>query len=297
MASNKYWRTALGAVPGAANIQIGVNPSSAVPAGTGQENAPMALPSGKPAAGKPAASRKRKSTEDHVPVAPAVNLDDIDLDDADIDKNCDQVRRKINRLLDSGGMTKTAFTREIGVRAKSLNGFLGAHGQMNGAGFGAYGAAWQFFKKREMAGIKLPVKKTAQAAVAAPAKAAPRSVDLSDIHLDGEDLDAVPVFDTCDEVRRKNNAHLKKPGGTQLTRFRNSKGALTGAKSAVFYAAYVFFEKMRIKEGKPKSKHRLDMEKEWDRGGIDRTIDGNSTFFCRASERPVMDKYGKISFY
>jgi hypothetical protein len=143
----------------------------------------MALPSAKPAAAKPATSRKRKSTEDHVPVAPAVNLDDIDLDDAYIDENCDQVRRKINRLLDSGGMTKTAFAREIGVSAKSLNGFLGAHGQMNGSGFAAYGAAWQFFKKREMAGVKLPVKKqktttpaTAAAApgapVAAPAKAA-----------------------------------------------------------------------------------------------------------------------------
>jgi hypothetical protein len=112
----------------------------------------------------------------------------------------------------------------------------------------------------------------------------------------------VPVFDSCDEIRRKINAHLKKPGvtqaqfcrdlhaqlqgpsrpakpfqGTQLTRFRNSKGALTGAKSLVFYAAYVFFEKMRIKEGKPKSKHRLEMEEEWGREGIDRTVDGNSS--------------------
>jgi hypothetical protein len=280
-------------------------------------------------------SNKRKSTEDHAPQA-EVNLDDINVDGMVMD-NCDQVRRKINRLIDSGAITKTAFAREIGVSAKSLNGFLGVHGPMNGAAFAAYDAAWEYFKKREIAGIKLPVKAPAKVPAAKKQKTATASAsptastsgaagtaasaatsegqstatataassgavpDISDIVLPGEENDAVPVFDTCDEIRRKINAHLKKPGvtqaqfcrdvyaqlkgpsrpgkpfqGVQLARFRGMKGPLSGAKSSLYYGAYVFFEKVRIKEGKPKSKHRLDMEKQWDAEGIDREHDHRS---------------------
>jgi hypothetical protein len=89
------------------------------------------------------------------------------------------------------------------------------------------------------------------------------------------------IIDTCDEVRRKINAHMKKPGvvqaqflrdiaasyrkaprkvqSTQLSKFRSKKGAWEGNTSVVFYGAYVFFEKMRIAEKKPKSKKRLEM--------------------------------------
>lgn len=51
--------------------------------------------------------------------------------------------------------------------------------------------------------------------------------------------------------------------GTQLARFRGMKGADAGASSLVFYGAYVFFEMVRVKSGKPKSKHRLEMEEMW----------------------------------
>ncbi|CAN9290451.1 unnamed protein product [Alternaria sp. RS040] len=101
---------------------------------------------------------------------------------------------------------------------------------------------------------------------------------IDDIELDGEKDDKVPVFDTCDDVRKKINAHLKKPGAflraastsfhnppktlnaRQLSAFRSKKGALNGNTSGVFYGAYVYFEKLRIKEGKPKSKKRQEME-------------------------------------
>jgi hypothetical protein len=40
----------------------------------------------------------------------------------------------------------------------------------------------------------------------------------------------------------------------------------------VFYAAYVFFEKVRLAEGKPKSKHRVEMEEIWGgKGGFNTT--------------------------
>lgn len=264
----------------------------------GQENAPIATAT---ANKKPAASKKRKSTDGHPP-APPVDLDSIDIDDQVLDQNCDQVRRKINLFLDSGAMTKTAFAGEIGISPKSLNGFLGVHGAYKGSGHAAYVAAWQFFKKREIAGIKLPVNKKAKTSSASGGGAATTAtVDISDVVLPGEDDDAVEVYDTCDDVRKKIDAHLKKPGVTQaqfcrdiyaqlkgperpakpfqsaqLARFRNTKGPLSGAKSPLFYGAYVFFEKLRVKEGKPKSKRRMEMEEIWgEQGGLDRRHDSN----------------------
>ncbi|GAB1310750.1 hypothetical protein MFIFM68171_00960 [Madurella fahalii] len=281
-------------------------------------------------------SKKRKSTEDHAPVAP-VNIDDIDLEGMIMDENCDQVRRKVERLIDSGAITKTAFAREIGVSARSLNSFLGTHGPTSGSRCAAYGASWEYFKKREIAGIKVPAKKRKTSATDSAAtnnttttsggkrqRGATNSVavDLSGIELDGEEDDEVPVYDTCDEIRRKINAHLRKPGVTQaqlcrdiyaqlkgpcrpknpfqssqLANFRRMKGALSGARSSLFYGAYVFFEKLRIKEGKPKSKHREEMETEWGHAGMRRDIDNRTHFICRAGAEPYIDQYGKVRSY
>lgn len=132
---------------------------------------------------------------------------------------------------------------------------------------------------------------TGTAAAAAAAAAASTLDQLKDISLWGEEMDSVQVFDSTDEIRKKINAHLKTPGLTQaqfcrdlyaqlraptckaiqtkqLTDFRSKKGPLSGITSSVFYTAYVLFEKMRLASGKPKSKHRLDMEKSHP-GGLD----------------------------
>ena len=291
-------RTALGPLPSGSNAPVAQAPGAGhFAAAPGQENAPVASKAdSETPASKKLASKKRKSTKDHTRVA-SVDLTSVDLDGASMDQNCDQVRRKITRFLDSGTMTKTAFAREIGVSATSLHGFLGTQGPDKGTGSAAYGAAWKFFKKREIAGIKLPLKKQKTSAAGDKTSAV---VDISDIYLSGEDDDDVPVFDTCDEVRKKIDAHLRKPGVTQaqfcrdiyaqlkgpcrparvfqssqLAVFRNNMGPISGAKSKVFYAAYVFFEKLRIKQGKPKSKHRLEMEEVWGfQGGLDRSRDG-----------------------
>jgi hypothetical protein len=116
-------------------------------------------------------------------------------------------------------------------------------------------------------------------------------------HQTGEETDSVEIYDSCDEIRKKIAAHLRKPNNTaaqlcrdllaqyhtaerkppqiqsgQLTKFRGYKGADTGNTSCVFYAAYVFFEKIRLAEGKPKSKHRLEMEEIWGgKGGFNVT--------------------------
>jgi len=180
------------------------------------------------------------------------------------------------------------------------------------------------------------------------------SVGLNPLtHDKGEETDSVEVYDTCDEVRKKISAYLRKPNttaaqfcrdllaqyhtdekkpsriqSTQLTKFRGYKGADTGNTSCVFYAAYVFFEKVRLAEGKPKSKHRLEMEEIWGgKGGFDISRGhhrgyvafffsfslffvtryshwtwfnsdggGKNRYLVMANERPVQDQYGRVTF-
>jgi hypothetical protein len=172
-----------------------------------------------------------------------------------------------------------------------------------------YEAAFIFFKKRELAGIKPPKRKKAKAEDL-------DKFDVSDpaLKLDGEDEGEVEVYDTCDEIRRKINAHLREdgvtkaglcrtigemtPAGTPINAksmddFLKKKGAREGNSTRCFYGAYVFFEKLRIKQGKPKSKFREEMEGNWARqGGFSRDRDG--LIICRADERPYYDKYGRI---
>jgi hypothetical protein len=90
------------------------------------------------------------------------------------------------------------------------------------------------------------------------------------------------TFSSCDEIRKKVNQYLQTPGvtqasflkdiaiqvgeginiqGKQLTDFRTKKGPDAGNTSRVYYGSYVFFEKLRLRDDKPKSKHRLEMEK------------------------------------
>lgn len=125
------------------------------------------------------------------------------------------------------------------------------------------------------------------------------------------------IIDTCDEVRRKINAHMKKPGvvqaqflrdiaasyrkaprkvqSTQLSKFRSKKGAWEGNTSVVFYGAYVFFEKLRIAEKKPKSKKRLEMEDIYSKeGGVD-TTSRHQYFSVLEGQRPYVDPYGRVN--
>jgi hypothetical protein len=74
------------------------------------------------------------------------------------------------------------------------------------------------------------------------------------------------------------------------------RGPNAGNTSGVFYAAYIFFEKMRIKEGKPKSKHREEMEKIYGKEGFD-IERARNWYTCGPGERPYMDQYGRVEFY
>ncbi|KAF9264159.1 hypothetical protein L218DRAFT_1076711 [Marasmius fiardii PR-910] len=120
-----------------------------------------------------------------------------------------------------------------------------------------------------------------------------KGTDLFSISLPGDEDGTVEIYDSCNEVCRKINAHLKSSitktqflrdivraaypeshssiniQSKQLGDFLTKKGATAGGTSKVFYAAYVFFEKKRLSKGKGKTKHRLDMEAEWG-GGMPR---------------------------
>lgn len=221
------------------------------------------------------------------------NDSDDDLDGAVIDKNCDQIRRKIRALIDSKEMKIGEFCDAIGVSNNSYNTFLRQSGPSKGMGSATFHNAWAFFKKREMKGIPDP-KNNKKRKISGGSVAKAPQADISDVHLEGEETDSVEIYDTCDEVRRKINAYLKKDGVTQaqflrglaaqfrsknqriqssqLAAFRNKKGPDAGNTSCVYYAAYCFFERLRIKEGKKKSKTREEMERIYSgSGGFDTT--------------------------
>lgn len=268
------------------------------------------------AAAQPAAGKKRKATQPSMTLEEEIaaykqDLSEIEVDDMFVDMNCDQVRKRINAVLDGGIMKKGEFCNAIGSSSRSVNTFLGKRGHSGGMGTDSYTNAWAWFKQRELAGLKLPdVKKRQKAEAAAAAAAGPGegpatkkaktalnpTPDLSAIHLDGEESDSVPVFDTADEIRKKISAHLRTPGLTQaqfcrdlyaqlkvptcksiqtkqLNDFRGKKGPVAGVTSSVFYASYVLFEKLRLAKNKQKSAHRLMMEVIHP-DGLDRKNDG-----------------------
>lgn len=283
---------------------------TAAPTGAKQSNAKSNV------ASSASSSKKRKaemSLEDEV-AAYKQNLDDVistNTFEDDRMPSCQAVRNRINKMLDAGIMTKAEFSRALGSRnGNNLSNFLKQKGPFGGCNSAVYYNAWAWFRQREVAKLKMPDMKkrqmqeanaTSYSAEGSASKTAPANAtslpDISNIHLEGEETDNVSVWDTCDEIRRKINAHLKTPGLTQaqfcrdlyaqlhqpkcksiqskqLADFRGQKGPRTGAKSTVFYAAYVYFEKLRIAQGKPKSKHREDMEDIWGlNGGFDREAD------------------------
>ncbi|KAI1121743.1 hypothetical protein F5Y10DRAFT_255642 [Nemania abortiva] len=289
-------------------------------------NAPKAATSG--AAGSK--KRKAENTLEEDIAAYKQNLDHIihpnDIEDDVIIASCQVVRGRINKLIDSGIMTKTEFTKTIGAGTRALNSFMRASStvdNMSSAALGAYFNAWKWFYQREVAKIKMPdVKKRQMLEADAGGKPGAKSKtvaslpDISDIRLPGEEVDGVEVYDTCDEVRRKINAHLKTPGLTQaqfcrdlyaqlhaprcksiqskqLSDFRALKGSRSGAKSTVFYAAYVYFEKLRIAQNKPKTAHRVAMEDIWEsRGGFDRENDHRTSYIMLAGESITCDQFG-----
>ncbi|KAI1480984.1 hypothetical protein F4774DRAFT_424569 [Daldinia eschscholtzii] len=256
---------------------------------------------------KTTASKKRKSdaVEEHQDI-PEIDDDDPRL--YEINETCNEVRRKIRDFIQGGNMKVGEFQEAIGVSSTAYQRFMNQTGAYKGQESDTYPRAFAFFKKRELQGLKAnPPKK--------PRKSESKALDVGDIKLDGEDTESVPVYDTCDEIRKKIRAFLRKPDVTQsafcraigesfpepkpirprqLNMFLDKKGSMAGNTSPVFYGAYVFFEKLRIKEGKPKSEMRQEMEKIHPKGV--NTASPETRFLCKGNSRPYHDKYGRVHF-
>lgn len=155
-----------------------------------------------------------------------------------------------------------------------------------------------------------PAKKSSKAKNEKP----PTAAELSHIHLEGEESESVPIYDTCDDIRKKINDHLK--GSTNQTAFRRElselmprdsvnqrqlanflkfKGARSGGHSPVFYSGYVYFEKLRLYRGKEKSKKRQQMEEAWKgEGGLSSEGSHNMHAFCFTGESWTIDSLGQM---
>ncbi|KAJ6263957.1 hypothetical protein Dda_0094 [Drechslerella dactyloides] len=162
-----------------------------------------------------------------------------------------------------------------------------------------------------------PRKKAAAPKPAKPvkkSKAQPLPDNVAAVRLPGEDSDGVPVYDTCDVIRRKitaaltSNSHTKasllrafaactsEPGraipATSFQHFMAAKGRTGGSKSRLFYAAYVYFEKVRVAESKKKTKTRVEMEEAWGVKGMDYMNVGKPCF-VGPGEDLQCDQYGR----
>ncbi|KAK4454474.1 hypothetical protein QBC34DRAFT_421459 [Podospora aff. communis PSN243] len=146
---------------------------------------------------------------------------------------------------------------------------------------------------------------------------------MTEVPLLGDDDGSIPIFDTCDEVRRKIKLFLKRVGVNQpgflrgLARIRPKnkeykgktmsaasfqafmklRGPSAGAEKAIFYVAYVFFEKLRIRDGKPKTELREKVEDVWGKYRDPTTgrwgfLINRKNLVCRDNEKIVEDKYG-----
>ncbi|KAK7976554.1 hypothetical protein PG989_015017 [Apiospora arundinis] len=285
-----------------------------------REDNQAAIDRGKAAHEAVAAGRKRKASclQDDIDDYKQ-NLDHIDTSHMHIDLTCDQVRAEINKVIDTGIFKKTEFCDAIGCSNAGVNAFLKKHGAEGGSTSHVLVKAWDYFKQREIAGLKIPdanKRRRSEAGATTGAAGAATSVS-SGIHLQGEDTDEVPIFETCDVVRRKISEHLRAQGTSQaqfcrdiyaqlksptkikgiqskqLADFRAKHGSNAGATSTVFYAASVYFEKLRLAQGKPKSAHRAEMEKRWP-GGFDRKHDDKTPLFLHFSESAYWDDFGEL---
>ncbi|PYI14459.1 hypothetical protein BO99DRAFT_406659 [Aspergillus violaceofuscus CBS 115571] len=166
--------------------------------------------------------------------------------------------------------------------------------------------------------------RTATAATAGKGRGSGRAADgnseydVSGIELEVEEDDEleVPVFETCDRVRDMIRKHVERPGVTKagflrdaakaafpggdktinsglLHVFLKQEGALVGNTGIVFYAAYVFFDKLRIKNGEPKDDFRLTMEDIWPYG-IEREKPVNGPWIVRAGSQPYINEFGQV---
>ncbi|KAL4917203.1 hypothetical protein BDW62DRAFT_184376 [Aspergillus aurantiobrunneus] len=79
--------------------------------------------------------------------------------------------------------------------------------------------------------------------------------------------------------------------GVSLASFLAKSGPREGRTNLVFYAAYVFFEKLRIRNGVPKSQFLEEMEIVWP-DGFDTKSSTSTKYICSRGYYIGCDEYG-----
>jgi hypothetical protein len=217
------------------------------------------------------------------------------------------------------------FQKAIGANSKSYYTFMNQNGPTKGSNSMVYQNAFAFFKHRELNGIKAPKKPKLTST-----DDDDNVLNVSDIALDGEEEGEVEVYDTCDSARQKIRAFLsanpaisqasfcreisktfhdgKSVSSTSMSGFLSKKGPREGNTCAAFYASYVFFEKVRIRDGKPKSEFREIMEDIYDgtemygsgKMGMDVKKRPDRNYIVSAGYRghgPVEDEFGRVRMF
>lgn len=101
-----------------------------------------------------------------------------------IDRNCDQVRLMIKRFTRGGEWTVDQFRLALGGIARpQLSTFLEKRGPSEGSTSRVFELSWEFFKKRELLGLPVPLVETNSASVNAQKDAADRGTKR---HIDGD---------------------------------------------------------------------------------------------------------------
>ncbi|KAK1943171.1 hypothetical protein P3T76_005808 [Phytophthora citrophthora] len=206
--------------------------------------------------------------------------------------NCDQIRTKIRNFLGTKEMAQTAFLKLCDINSNSYYRFMNLKGPYSGSENQTYEGAAIFFYRREKTEKEEKAKLKAMAPKDRKRKATEEkeqktkkrkagddllekilAVEITDTDKDGD----IPVYDDCDEIRKKINFFLGEKTVTKaaflralghvnsnsLRSFMNLKrGAASGAANVVYRTGYVFFEKKRILEGGKKTKKRLENELE-----------------------------------
>ncbi|GIQ81593.1 hypothetical protein KIPB_002574 [Kipferlia bialata] len=208
------------------------------------------------------------------------------------------IRGEITRFLAKKTMTQTEFLRRIGCNPGSYHRFMtGKYKDPWSATSNQTYMTAAIFLAKEKIRVKIaerdekarlkaakalakkegkgaaaktsPVKKGPSAAAIKKAENAALLAAISAVDV----AVGAPVYDCCDTVRQKINRFIISSGVTMAAflrcidinsgswaAFSKMKGAGAGAANAIYPAAYRFFEQLRLKDNKPKSKKRLEAE-------------------------------------
>lgn len=304
MGNNTSTSTAVAPAPDYNNLEAALRRDLALPA-------PVPVPVPQPVPVQATGNPEPQALDHDLPPAPVkrkADEFDIDFDRYDEDDiSCDMIRSQIRKFIsDQAGAWKVCeYRTAVGASPSGHSAFMRDTGDFRGI---CYQNSLNFFKNRHLFGeAPRPPRKLRSGTYAIEDP----KYDVWGIHLEGDDGGHnVEVYDTCDSCRIRIREHLSLKGITQalfckqmsssfhhsemigirqLQDFMLRQGPHAGNSSPVFYGAFVYFEKLRIKNNEQKSDFRMKMEEIYkEKKGFD-TKTPNQEFFVGVGKSTPLD--------